>query len=83
MRLILKNFQHIDNAANENESYDSWSQVSWNGSTGISPKEDAFWPCLVLMDHIYFINDSLDIDDPAVQNHMQVIYLEIYMNGKE
>lgn len=42
MRLILKNFQHVDNAANENESYDSWSQVSWNGSTGISPKEDAF-----------------------------------------
>ncbi|RBQ24628.1 HTH-type transcriptional regulator SgrR [Candidatus Methanobinarius endosymbioticus] len=64
--------QHMEdalNAPNENASYSYWSQVSYDGTNGISPKADAPWLWLVLMDYTYFVDDSLDIGDPVVQPH--------------
>lgn len=73
--------QHMKDALsapNEDASYSSWSQVSWDSSTGISPKGDAPWLWLVLIDYTYFVDDSLDIGDPVVQPHAGNLFGNIH-----
>ena len=57
--------KHIDNAMSmdRNASYSEWSDVSWDGSTGISPKGDAAWLWISEIRYTYFIDDSLDISE--------------------
>ncbi|MDR3291258.1 MAG: ABC transporter substrate-binding protein [Methanobrevibacter sp.] len=63
-----------------NSSYDDWRKVSWDGSTGISPKGDAAWLWLVAIDHSYFIDNSLDIstETTTLQPHGGDIFGNIY-----
>jgi len=74
---------HMDtamNAANEEASYSSWSQVSWDGSIGISPKGDAAWLWTVFIDYPYFIDKTLDIspETATIQPHGGNIFGNIY-----
>jgi len=75
--------QHIESAlssSNIESSYNDWSMVSWDGSTGISPKGDAVWLWLASVDYPYFVDNSLDISEntTTVQPHGGDIFGNIY-----
>ena len=56
---------HIDKAMSQprESSYAEWSDVSWDGTTGISPKGDAAWLWVSEIRYTYFVDDSLDISE--------------------
>lgn len=73
--------QHIETAKttmDEDASYSSWSDVSWDGSTGISPKGDAAYLWTVFIDYAFFVDDTLDIGTPVIQPHGGDIFGNIY-----
>lgn len=73
--------QHIDTAktnVDENAAYESWSSVSWDGSTGISPQGDATWLWTVFLNYAFFVDNTLDIGTPVVQPHGGDIFGNIY-----
>lgn len=53
-----------DKSANE-----YWKMAQWDGETGFSGKGDAPWAWLVNLDHIYLVNENLDIGNQKVQPH--------------
>ncbi len=57
--------KHIDDAMSKSResSYSDWSAVSWDGSTGISPKGDAAWLWIGEIRYTYFVDDTLDISE--------------------
>ena len=73
---------HIDNAmkSDRNSSFAEWSAVSWDGTTGISPKGDAAWLWVGEIKYGYFVDDSLDIsnDTQLLQPHGGDIFGNIY-----
>ncbi|AGN16103.1 ABC transporter substrate-binding protein [Methanobrevibacter sp. AbM4] len=73
---------HMDKAMSESreDSYKDWSAVSWDGSTGISPKGEASWLWLGEMKYGYFVNDRVDIsnDTALLQPHGGDIFGNIY-----
>ena len=73
---------HIDAAMvmDREASFDEWSKVSWDGSTGISPKGDAAWLWAGEIKYGYFVDDSLDIseDTALLQPHGGDIFSNIY-----
>jgi peptide/nickel transport system substrate-binding protein len=74
--------EHMENAmaSSGDISYNYWSQVSWDGSTGIAPQGDAPWLWTVFVDYPYFIDNTLDIskDTTTVQPHGGDIFGNIY-----
>ena len=72
---------HIDNAMkmDRESSYSEWSDVSWDGSTGISPLGDAAWLWAGEIKYGYFVDDSLDIseDTALLQPHGGDIFSNI------
>ncbi|MDL2246311.1 ABC transporter substrate-binding protein [Methanobrevibacter sp. OttesenSCG-928-K11] len=74
--------QHINSALTSdiNSSYSSWSQVSWDGSTGIAPAGDAPWLWTVFVDYPYFVDNTLDIskNTSTIQPHGGDIFGNIY-----
>ena len=73
---------HIDNAMkmDRNSSYSEWSDVSWDGNTGISPLGDSSWLWAGEIKYGYFVDDSLDIseDTALLQPHGGDIFSNIY-----
>lgn len=73
---------HIDAAFAESReaSYKDWSAVSWDGTTGISPKGDAPWLWLGEIKYGYFVNDRVDIsnDTALLQPHGGDLFSNIY-----
>lgn len=73
---------HMDAAFAESReaSYKDWSAVSWDGSTGISPKGDANWLWLGEIKYGYFVNDRVDIsnDTALLQPHGGDLFSNIY-----
>ena len=73
---------HIDNAMkmDRESSYSEWSDVSWDGSNGISPLGDAAWLWAGEIKYGYFVDDSLDIseDTALLQPHGGDIFSNIY-----
>ena len=75
--------QHMDSALSapsEDAAYSEWSQVSWDGSTGISPKGDATWLWTAFIGYPYFIDSTLDISPSTatIQPHGADIFGNIY-----
>jgi len=56
-------------ATDEEEAYSYWKKAQWDGKTGFSSKGDAAWAWLVNLDHLYFINENLEIGEQKVQPH--------------
>lgn len=56
---------HIDAAmaTDRNSSYADWSAVSWDGTTGISPKGEAAWLWIGEIRYTYFVDDTLNISE--------------------
>ena len=73
---------HMDAAFAESReaSYKDWSAVSWDGSTGISPKGDANWLWLGEIKYGYFVHDRVDIsnDTALLQPHGGDLFSNIY-----
>lgn len=50
-------------------SYADWQKAEWDGVTGFGPKGEAGWAWLVNLDHIYYVNQCLDIGAPQTEPH--------------
>ncbi|MDF2837879.1 MAG: nickel transporter substrate-binding protein, partial [Paenibacillus sp.] len=46
-----------------------WKLAQWDGKTGTSAKGDAPWAWLVNINHLYLVDDALDIGEPRIQPH--------------
>ncbi|RKD23230.1 nickel ABC transporter substrate-binding protein [Ammoniphilus oxalaticus] len=46
-----------------------WKKAQWDGSNGFSAKGDAAWAWLVNLDHLYLVNEKLDIGQHKIQPH--------------
>lgn len=53
-----------EDAANE-----LWKKAQWDGKTGFSTLGDAPWTWLVNLDHLYLVDDSLDIGQNRTEPH--------------
>ena len=73
---------HIKNAMkmDRNASFAEWSDVTWDGSHGASPKGDAPWLWAGEIKYGYFVDDSLNIseDTALIQPHGGDIFSNIY-----
>lgn len=50
-------------------SYPFWQQAEWDGTTGFSAKGDAGWAWMVNLDHVYFVNECLDVGKTQIEPH--------------
>ncbi|CQR47403.1 Oligopeptide-binding protein AppA precursor [Paraliobacillus sp. PM-2] len=53
----------------QGEAMKWWKKAQWDGETGFSAKGDAPWIWLVNVDHLYFVNEKLDIGKQKIQPH--------------
>ncbi len=56
-------------ATSEEEAHDLWKKAQWDGEEGFSAKGDAPWAWLVNLDHLYFVNENLEIGEQKIQPH--------------
>ncbi|MHA6484824.1 ABC transporter substrate-binding protein [Paenibacillus sp. strain BS8-2] len=56
-------------ARTNEEAMAMWQQSQWDGMTGSSAKGDAPWAWLVNINHLYLVNEALDIGTPRIQPH--------------
>jgi len=56
-------------ATSEEVAWDYWRKAQWDGQTGLSFKGDAAWAWLVNIDHVYLINEQLDIGNQRIHPH--------------
>lgn len=64
--------QHMEDAlsaADEASATNSWKSVSWDGTTGISPKGDAAWLWIMEDKEGIFVDDSIDMGTLPVIYH--------------
>ncbi|MFN4207917.1 MAG: ABC transporter substrate-binding protein, partial [Agrobacterium albertimagni] len=50
-------------------SFADWRKAEWDGSTGFGTKGDAAWAWLVNLDHVYYVNECLDIGATQIEPH--------------
>ena len=53
----------------EEEALEFWKKAQWDGQTGISPQGDAPWAWLTNVNHLFIMNEDLDIGTPKPQPH--------------
>ncbi len=56
-------------ATSEEEAWEYWRKAQWDGQTGLSFKGDAAWAWLVNIDHIYLVDEQLDIGKQRIHPH--------------
>lgn len=56
-------------ALTEEEALPYWQKAQWDGQTGFSGLGDTAWAWLVNIDHLYLVNDQLDIGTQPIQPH--------------
>lgn len=56
-------------ATTPEEANDYWQKAQWDGETGFSSKGDAPWAWLVNIQHIYLINEDLELGDTKLHPH--------------
>lgn len=64
--------EYIDKAlaaTSEKEANEYWQKAQWDGVTGFSAKGDAPWVWLMNLNHLYLVNDRLNIGEPKIQPH--------------
>lgn len=62
-------FAAAQNAESLEASYPFWQQAEWDGATGFGPKGEAAWAWLVNLDHIYYVDDCLDLGPTQIEPH--------------
>ncbi len=56
-------------APSEARATEFWKLAQWDGTTGSSPRGDAPWAWLVNLDHVYLVDDRLEIGAPDTEQH--------------
>lgn len=56
-------------AVDEDEAMELWKKAQWDGTTGLSISGDAPWAWLVNLNHLYLVNDKLDIGEQQIHPH--------------
>jgi peptide/nickel transport system substrate-binding protein len=56
-------------ATSEEEAWEYWRQAQWDGETGLSYQGDAAWAWLVNIDHVYLVDERLDIGKQRIHPH--------------
>lgn len=56
-------------ALSTEEANEYWQKAQWDGETGFSSKGDVPWAWLVNLQHIYLVNDQLDIGEQKLHPH--------------
>lgn len=56
-------------AQDEDEAIEYWKKAQWDGETGLSGKGDVAWTWLVNLDHLYLMDEELDIGDQRIHVH--------------
>ncbi|RDW15025.1 ABC transporter substrate-binding protein [Oceanobacillus chungangensis] len=56
-------------ATTEEEANSYWQKAQWDGETGFSAQGDAPWAWLVNIQHLYFVNEDLEIGKQKLQPH--------------
>lgn len=56
-------------AGSEEEAIGFWKKAQWDGQTGFSSRGDAPWAWLVNIDHLYLVNERLNIGTQRIQPH--------------
>jgi peptide/nickel transport system substrate-binding protein len=56
-------------AKTEEDAIAFWRKAQWDGETGYSARGDAAWAWLVNVDHVYFVDDRLDLGRPRIEQH--------------
>ncbi|MBM7573556.1 ABC transporter substrate-binding protein [Aquibacillus albus] len=56
-------------ATDQREANEFWKKALWDGSTGLSAKGDAPWAWLVNIDHLYVVDEQLDIGKQRIHPH--------------
>ncbi|MCT2534158.1 ABC transporter substrate-binding protein [Aquibacillus koreensis] len=56
-------------ATDENEANTYWQKAQWDGNTGLSAQGDAPWVWLVNIDHLYLVDEQLDIGNQRIHPH--------------
>ena len=62
-------FKKALHAANETEANEFWQKAQWDGTTGLSARGDAPWAWLVNIDHLYLVQDGIDIGKQRTHVH--------------
>lgn len=62
-------FARAQSAPTLEASYADWQRAEWDGTTGFGPKGEAGWAWLVNLDHIYYVNECLDIGATQTEPH--------------
>lgn len=64
--------QYMDKAiyaTTQEEANEFWKRAQWDGETGLSAMGDAPWVWLVNLQHLYFVNEHLNIGEQKIQPH--------------
>ena len=56
-------------AQTQEEADEQWKLAQWDGETGTSMRGVAPWVWLLNLDHIYYVDDGLDIGDQQLHGH--------------
>lgn len=56
-------------ATDEDEANLYWRKAQWDGTAGFSYHGDAAWAWLVNIDHLYLVNEKLDIGQQGIHPH--------------
>lgn len=56
-------------APTEEDAIEYWKKAQWDGNAGFSVKGDAPWAWLVNLNHLYLVNEKLDIGQAKIQPH--------------
>lgn len=56
-------------ATTAEEANEYWKKAQWDGETGFSSLGDVAWTWLINIDHLYLINDDLEIGELKLQPH--------------
>lgn len=56
-------------SVNQEEAMENWKKAHWDGETGFSSYGDIAWSWLYNANHLYYVNERLDIGEPIIQPH--------------
>jgi len=62
-------FAAAQGAASLEASYADWQAAEWDGTTGFGPKGEAGWAWLVNLDHVYYVDECLDLGPTQIEPH--------------
>lgn len=66
---VDKNLDAAMSAKSEADAIPFWKAAAWDGTTGYTAKGDAVYAWLVNIDHVYLVNELLDLGQQRTQPH--------------